>query len=288
MSLFSFGQFEKILARLDEEVRVSSRRCVRRVNDSSCHKCVEICPTDVLSRNSSEFNKNCIKCGLCATVCPTEVFVLKRSSDQFLVSQIKLFLDYTQALTFICAKNTKFGVRKAIKVPCLGRLNESILVGAAALGARSIWLDESFCSECEIKKGNLVAEKIVQTSQEILDVFRSPTEILLAAEPPESIKKQFFKGLPEEQYSRRNLFANFRKTVLQAGVTLIESNLPSVLIEDKEKKVQRYYQLPAKRAQLLNFLSRLGRPVNKEISAENIPFYQVEIKDNCTLCGKCG
>src|SRR3989304_1650891 len=57
MNLFSFSQFEKILASLEEEVQVYPRRCIRNLDkNSSCKKCVEICPADVL-RDSLRINK---------------------------------------------------------------------------------------------------------------------------------------------------------------------------------------------------------------------------------------
>lgn len=311
MDLFGLEKFDKILSRLAKiQIDIYPKQCSRNRNrNSSCQKCVEVCPTRVLSADfASQIDLlGCTACGLCASVCPNGVFELKNPTDQQLLSQIGLCLKENSELIFICDKiqptseensGQSLYLNQAIKVSCLGRLNEAILVGSAALGASIIWLNNSQCENCEVRSGAAVIEEMVRASQQILEIFNSPAKIIKSPEPPDRIKNLLTKKQPtiEEisQYSRRDFLTKFRKSALATGTFLIESSLPIDFGKTKSEEPALKYRLPTKRILLIKAIRELAalsqkknEPFKKVVPAKDLPFYQIEINNKCSVCGLC-
>ena len=154
-----------------EKLRVYPLQCVRlRHRKSQCTLCADHCPTGaIIWGNSVQINVDkCIECGLCAAVCPTGVFEASNPSNQELLAQINELAKITSTIAFVCPSVTGNDASGVIRVPCLGRLDASILVGAAAAGILQVDLVDSACTRCPDRIGHVVAEQAIAKSNALL------------------------------------------------------------------------------------------------------------------------
>jgi len=128
-------------------VTLNNKNCMRYLNKhSECSICQDTCPTGAIKLDSTENvimvdGYLCNGCGICVNTCPNPVFSLK---DVDLESLIKSIKDKEQ-ITIACPHNAS-----DIQVPCLGYINESILLRIASEGTK-IEINTSACRSCDYK-----------------------------------------------------------------------------------------------------------------------------------------
>ncbi|MFQ5802203.1 MAG: 4Fe-4S binding protein [Candidatus Methylomirabilales bacterium] len=131
------------------QATVDTPRCLREHSGlSDCHLCVKSCPVESIDLGGGvHVLSHCTGCGICLTVCPVSAFDLSGARAGQLLSQLASLLRESQDLLVSCERSADAGSADLI-VPCLARMDETLLVGALALGARKLYLTRGPCQDC--------------------------------------------------------------------------------------------------------------------------------------------
>ncbi len=253
-------------------------RCLKlRHRKSSCQTCQDFCPAEAISFGDSleiDYSR-CHGCGICANLCPTEVFQLGRYSYNKLLAQV----EGNDTVEFACSRWA--GKANAV-VPCLGYLNESLLISTIARGAQAVRLITAPCQSCQFRLGFQAALRSLRRANEILALFGLPDKVQLAAGGhSDSHNEQ-----DSRHYSRRELFTYLSRGMWNRVIPTGES------AEIAAKGLNRARtclepRLPEKRRLLLQSLKALGEPVIATLECKVSPFLQIEKAVGCDGCGLC-
>ena len=131
------------------QATVDTPRCLREHSGlSDCHLCVKSCPVESIDLGGGvHVLSHCTGCGICLTVCPVSAFDLSGARAGQLLSQLASLLRESQELLVSCERSAHTGSADLI-VPCLARMDETLLMGALALGARKLCLTSGPCQDC--------------------------------------------------------------------------------------------------------------------------------------------
>lgn len=143
-------RFERFLHRVGgAQATVETPRCLREHSGlSDCHLCVKSCPVQSIDLSGGVHVLNdCTGCGVCLTVCPVSAFDLNGAAAGQLLSQVASRLRESPSLSITCEQSVNAASADLI-LPCLARLDETILLGALALGAQEVYLTRGPCEKC--------------------------------------------------------------------------------------------------------------------------------------------
>ncbi len=131
------------------QATVDTPRCLREHSGlSDCHLCVRSCPVASIDLGGGvHVLDHCTGCGICLTVCPVSAFDVNGSRAGQLLSQLASLVRGGSELLLSCEKSADAGSADLI-VPCLARMDETLVLGAIALGARKLCLTRGPCRDC--------------------------------------------------------------------------------------------------------------------------------------------
>ena len=294
-----FDQLEKLLSTLQAPaLHVHPEYCSRlRHRISKCTLCSDNCPTRAIEwADTLKVDPDrCTSCGICANVCSNGVFEALKPTDGEILAKVKLLLDERQEPVFECErpKGTNRAQEKqsgSIRVPCLARLDEAVLVGSVALGAKSVWLINGSCQGCEYESSRHVAERTVNTANGILSLFGLPKRLFFSKD---KIEVESVGERPVESVgtSRREFFRSMARGTQKTGALFVSSIIDSYTHRDADKPkkggTKLPTRLPTKRRLLLSTMKGLGSLTEKASEAESPLFCHFEIDENCTGCQMC-
>ena len=293
------GELEKFFSALEAPaLGVHPEYCSRlRHRISKCSLCSEHCPTHAIEWTDSlkVAPDKCISCSICANVCPNEVFEARKPTNEEILTKVKSLLNERQEIIFRCGgikgrvtDHSQENQSGSITVPCLARLDEAVLVGSVALGAKSVCLIHGSCDECECQPSYHVAEETVNNSNGILGLFGLSERIFIS----ESANKLEEESAEPVKTSRREFFSSVARGTKETGAVLVSSVIESHTAQDDDKpkkvaKAELPTCVPMKRRLLLNFMRMLGTVTEKASETESPLFCQFEIDDNCNGCQMC-
>ena len=284
------------------DLTVFQHRCVRiRNRNANCKKCAEACTSGCMSIENNRIlvsPGNCIGCGTCATVCPTEALQAQHPSDSELRAKCAHVLQATDGIVVlacqqICKAATGlYDFSKVASVPCLGRIDESILADLSLGGARQIILTKGACESCPHRAGLDTAKKTTETFRTLLDAWNWNTDVRIADRFPSVVRKGTDYAYDEQ---RRAFFSQLKSsaqnlTVLAATQTLddmtkgTETTAQKLVKVDNEGKLPQF--VPHRRRRLLKDLRQMGNP--QDILVETRLWGHVIIDfDRCNSCLMC-
>ncbi len=245
-----------------------------RHKDSSCRLCLDSCPTNAISIDQSLAvdSSLCNGCGICVNVCPTSVFQLPDTPYQRLLGKLKA----GSTADYACSR--AHSAKGVSTVPCLGYLDEAVLVGAVGSGARAVSLNFAECRRCEQKSGLRAAAKSLKKANRVLALFDTPKRISAIATETDGGHRQ-----EQSPLSSRREFFSFLK---QGAQDMVTSAMKSA--DDAQKmRVTLEPKIPEKHSRLLKHIRALGAPLTDQAEANGLPFAQLEIDRHCDGCGIC-
>lgn len=304
---------------------VHEQRCVAvRNQHADCLKCAAACTTGALSyvENSLVVDASrCIGCGTCATVCPTCALEILDPSDAALTTEAKEALVAAQGHCVIaCEKMLAAfqgyataqlkGLEKArhaadfaydpaqiCSVKCLGRVDESLLCGLAAYGAKSITLAHYACEDCEHAPGGATAQVVAESANNLLSAFGSDVQVQLVKRLP-SHCQGWHSARAQQAKGRRAFLSEVRETSGQVAAAAIGLDAESAAspAEEAEFVPPAYAKVgkdgtleqfvPERRIRTVNYLQHMGEPVVDEINSRIIGSITID-GDACTSCRMC-
>lgn len=275
-------------------INLFSGHCKRvRFRKSDCRRCLEVCPENAISLDPGPtINSGCSDCGFCLNACPTEVFRNELSTDRHLLNQARSFLGKARRAgererLFIHCHLAESQNIDSLPVPCLGRITENIILGAAVSGFDDVNLTKGDCSGCRLKQGEELLTYAVTSSRVLL-------ERLGLGRFSISIEEREKKKGKEEVFSRRDIFSRTSKKVKEKATSFlyqkeraIRENVQEILGNKRETGNGK------RRSPRREFLRELLKP--KEGTDVIVPPYEPELpwkkmgidEKRCSACRAC-
>lgn len=290
-----------MLSRLEDRgLAVQALRCTRlrhRVNQ--CTRCADVCPNSAIQWSEGTLDVDptkCTGCGACATVCPTSALVAIAPTDSHVATAAEAAGTRGDKAIFVCDRYLK--VKKldpggAILVPCISRIDESMMIGAIAAGAPAVELIDGGCADCPQGSSHKVTEKTVAQTNYILSRWAKPALVQLKSTAPLVPADEFVAADTTVGVSRRSFFTMMRGEGAEAASGVIAKVVGSAVVsveetitKNKVVRLSEYPRLvPAKRRYLLASLAKLGLPVEPE--AETTLWANISMADSCVGCYGC-
>lgn len=284
------------------DITVHQGRCaVVRNRNATCMRCAEVCTSGCISYDDNELTiepERCIGCGTCATVCPTCALEAHRPSDAELLQSCRAVCEAADGEVVVAcerllaAADGLYDPAKVVGVTCLGRVEESLLVTLAALGARRVVLVQARCAECEHASGFETARLVRDTALALLETWNNGMRIDLVEKLPSAVRRSGDEGYDA---SRRSFFSNVRDEAKSAAAVTADYAVKDALGVEEPPEPQFAkvgkdgtlpHFIPDRRGRLLAALGALGQP--QDVLVDTRLWGHVIIDpEKCSSCQMC-
>lgn len=292
-----------------DALAVHEERCISvRNRNADCLRCVEACTSGALSYRENELlvePERCIGCGTCATACPTCAIELRNPTDAELTAELKRSIVATKGHPVIVCETALEDAGVVVEdasatcvVPCLGRVDESALVGLAAYRAFDATLACGSCETCPHAPGGALVRDVVQGARNLLAAFGSDMRVDVVEQLPERVLAQ---GAPSgtrgagmgEGVGRRDFLRSAKEASARAAGAAVAEEL-SVVEADPVPAAYRKVEadgtlshfVPTRRVRLYNYLHHVGEPVADEVETRVIGAVSID-GEKCSSCRMC-
>ena len=255
---------------------IDAHRCVSvRNKNIACNKCADACVSGCIQIHEHHVlvdTSCCIHCGTCATACPTGAIQVVNPSDDDLMTTIQQVMQHNAGI-LVVACNAQIDRAKhlidpvtMVHIPCLGRIDESLLLAAAALGASRITLVSSDCENCPYGKGLPTITNVYASANALLTAWQSPCKLKMSQKFPKLCANT---RTSDYDFQRRDFLLSAKRTVTTSGQEATGFMLQKAFGKDTER-VPEYEHVCAdgtlphyrtkRRALLSSALTHLGTP----------------------------
>lgn len=310
-----------------DAVKVDPTRCISvRHMRAECQRCVSNCTTGALRHCGNELTVEpelCIGCGTCAAVCPTSAIETTSLTDEALTQAMRTSVKATKGHPVFACEKAVARYRESLdpaqlgpeicRVTCLGRLDESALVGLAAYRSFDATLVCGNCETCPQAPGGHQVRTIAESSQGLVSAFGSAMEIRITETMPERClrktegRRLFRRERPtatatesaeaaSSAVSRRELFSSAKGAVTSQAANLAAESLGMVAegqelsLRNRIGKINAEGTLPqfvpSRRTRLYNYLSHIGAPVAETVVSHTIGTITIDT-EKCRQCRMC-
>ena len=291
-----------------DAIAVHEERCISvRNRNADCLRCVEACTSGALAYRAGELlvePERCIGCGTCATACPTCAIELRNPTDAELTAQLKHSIVATKGHPVIVCEQALEAANvaaddasAACAVPCLGRMDESALVGLAAYRAFDATLACGSCETCPHAPGGALVREVVEGARNLLEAFGSSMPIDLEECVPERVLEPggSHGQAGSDGVGRRDFFRSAKDASTRAAGAAVAEELGMVEAEPvpaAHRKVGADGTLsqfvPTRRVRLYNYLQHVGnrRPTRwRRVSSAPCPSMpRSAVRAACARC----
>ncbi len=284
----------------DCPVFVVRERCSAvRHRQAKCRLCVEACPEGAITVGGNKVEIDfslCVACGACTSVCPTEALVSLAPTDDDLACAVASAVGQAGMAVIACARKASHreaDPAKFAEVPCLARLDESLLVRLAAHGVSDIVAVDGTCKTCKYRATRPVIEETIDQANEILSVQGSAVRVVRASEFPEEVRAS--DAFDMYGSSRRGFFGQATEAARDAAGKTVEH----VLKADKARNVPALKELLAtteagtlpqfdavRHGNLINAMAELGEPAEPELFTRRFGMIEID-REKCNSCAMC-
>jgi formate hydrogenlyase subunit 6/NADH:ubiquinone oxidoreductase subunit I len=241
-------------------------------------------------------HKACVACGACTTLCPTEALIPLEPSDALLAENITTVGNNTLGkAVFACARIASKSIgdpETFAEVPCLSRIEESLLVGLAAQNISDITLVDGTCSTCKYHVNNEKIDEIVSSANTLLTMVGAEVQVKRMSEFPDFARG--LAGVASYGHSRRSFFTQATDVAKETAKTTLISTLKKQFqinaLESKRNKIGTGGTVEQfsveRRMHTLDGLDKLGSPQIENIETRLWGKVHVDTK-KCNACTMC-
>lgn len=294
-----------LLEQMDNsKIAVKQNRCILvRNRNAACLKCLHACTTGCIAydEESEEIRispEKCIACGACATACPTGALAPKEPDDSHLLMDIVKKCEACEGHAIVaCDQLLKraegmYDPAKATSVPCLGRIDESMIMALAAMEAKSITLVSGECASCAHAQGMKTTLMVNENAKTLLDTWACDTTLKLTSKLPSRIRRE---DTPEYDESKRAFLEGAGKSAVNAA-----DQAATIAMADQlgvePRKAPKYAKVgkdgtlpqfvPYRRRRLNSALKALGEPADDMIETRlwGHIIINPELCSSCRMC----
>lgn len=339
-----------------DKIAVHDERCVvMRNRNVECLRCVRACTSGALELAGGKLSvhpEKCIGCGTCAAACPTSAIEVRTPTDIELTGALKRSIVATKGHPVIACEKAARAARKRhedaarlqgwrgalglkakdapaldtamlVEVPCLGRVDESLIAAMAAYRAADGTLVCARCEGCEHEPGGMQVMDVIESAEALMSAFGSPfsveftdemparlttTESTLAARAERAAEKAAAAQAASQgadspaaeapaDPGRRAFLAggldtsaNLAAEAVADGLGLADDAPAPKPVSPRYRKVNAQGTLsrfvPTRRTLLYNYLNRLGEPAADAVKNRVIGRVLIDT-DACSSCRMC-
>lgn len=258
----------KLIAGSRDDLVVDASRCLKmRFNESSCRRCVDICPHGAVTLDGrlSINPEHCRGCMLCTSVCP--VGALEYNKD-ILACLSQLSRVPEPVLGCILTKENSNA-----NLACLGGLSEEHLLTLSHTLSGSLTLNMVVCHGCP---NNFATQHLRQRLEVLLDSDLLAGGCIFNLAASENAIR--FRN---ESVDRRSFFKSFRNSLFQSTAIILSSNK-----EPTERRTEYSAKRVPIRRELLN-CSRKKLSSELEVRVSKHFDSYVSFSEACTMCQGC-
>ncbi|MDQ2083946.1 4Fe-4S binding protein [Xanthobacteraceae bacterium Astr-EGSB] len=268
---------------------VRNELCLRaRHRASDCERCSESCPAGAIAVVEGVVLSPalCNGCGACATLCPSGALTACEPSDAQLRFAILRHVKNSGVVAFACETYLAAHVEdrpKVVAVPCIARLDESILLDAVVAGASHVGLVDAACADCPQAKLHRTAATVVNRLNKLLSAWSHRAAVEFVADLSGS--KPLVGDTPRPTgVSRRAFFTALRSSKAKAsrpGPPETSEAGGAVIPKGGQPK-----EVPDRRRRIMASLRRLG-PATGTASLDGSVWATMTVSAGCNGCGIC-
>lgn len=263
---------------------------VNRWDPVGCDICKNICHASAITLNGRiEINEDqCDGCGGCVAACPTGVFSFAGLDP---ITYLREYFPKLSAHGFpFIACRQQMG-NYAFLPPCIGLFSGEAMAVAALELKKDIIFYTGGCYSCResfeewIKKQMSQANTLLAllgASWKIQEIRQWDRPDLLP------ILKKFQKEeTAREALSRRGFFNFLKKGSLHAAATAIHGDQAQEAMDLSSLRPRREKFVPEERKKLVSLLQGRQEWARQSFEESELPFYKLDVSDDCTLCNIC-
>lgn len=270
-------------------IAIEAGRCVAsRHRASGCRACVEACKADALRFEGGRVVADglaCKGCLACVSACPTEAVSVPGESDKSLSARADAALEAAAGVAvFACHRameHADASCAKVVAVPCLARIDESLLCEQASRGAYRIVLVDAGCAGCSRCACEHEVEKTVACANAVLSLCAADVEVERSREFPPEVAD----GGDEGYDAARRRFLGEAADLAKAEVIKAVGGFGNDPAGDAAFAPTEKVEVE-KRMRLLDAIDAMGAPANAVVGIRR--FHTVELRrEACAGCGVC-
>ena len=284
-------------------IRIIADNCVAvRNRNASCRECIAACPFDAISiaKNEITFDAiSCVGCGACTTVCPTEALLPCEPDDAALSEALDRVMAKADGKAIIaCARMAARRVADPacfVEVPCLARIDESVLTELAARQAQSMVLVDGVCTTCKFGKVSDGVDATVAFTEELLKAQGCLLQIARVSEFPAEVVVENAAQLYGS--TRRTFFSDAASAAKETTYRAVKATLAQEFGGEKDKpEIGKRLRVgpsgnmprvhPARHAKVLDALDGIGQSQTETVQTRLFATLSVN-PDKCNACGMC-
>lgn len=301
----SIVEMVEIMQRLESKaLHVEPRRCVMvRNRNAACRRCAQACPSGAISLHDNVIeidNELCFECGSCSTVCPSEAIISLKPVDEDLMARVTAQREACPGkAVVICARlaaKHRASADKVVEVPCVGRVDASLLVRMAALGAQDIYVVDGHCKTCRYRDAQPAADRSIEAANALFEAWGVPVRARRTEELPEEVlasSAQEARG----GVSRRGFFTDLRSSARSLAVEATQAAIDVEFNQGKKESLRDILKMdasghmpqstPERHMRIIDDMASLAVPPEGAVVSGPLFSRAVIDEQKCNNCGLC-